>query len=234
MKKNRTNIVIIILSTIIIFTSFTDCRVIKGLKYLNTKKIKSTEKHYENKTIIFTEIHHAGRVKFYNKLKDTITYYKESGYIVFYEQVAHRCSDFDSLTNDIIIRKTRKLIGIIPTLKTYELFDSLPNFTAQPPMDSLNIDSTDINADITLIQLINQYEKIYGEIVLDKVDLEVPLDGEYKRKKLKDADKIIVDYRNLKLAEKVYISKYNKIIVIYGEGHRKGFFMYLKKFYENQ
>ena len=186
MKKTSPNIVLIILSAIIIFTSFSGCRVIKGLKFLNTKKIKSTEKHYENKTIIFIEIHHAGRVKFYNKLKDTITYYKENGYIVFYEQVAHRYSDFDSLTNDIIIRKTRKLIGIIPTVKTYELFDSLPNFTAQPPMDSLNIDSTDINADITLIQLVNQYEKIYGEIVLDKVDLEVPLDGEYKRKKLKD------------------------------------------------
>ncbi len=217
----------------LILLTFSSCKVtkiIKGLYSLNTKKISLTEKHFGDKTILFIGIHHAGRNVYYQNLSDTIAYYKENDFIVYYEKVKSKETNYDSLESDIIERKVRKMIGVLPNKAFYSYFDSLVNFTMQPPYDSLNIDSSDINADVSLKELIFEYEKVNSEITLTEIDT-IAFDAYYCEKAMKGVDKIIIDFRNKHIAKTVYLSEHKNIIVLFGVAHRKGFFKELASLY---
>jgi len=225
MKKTK----ILIFSIILVI--FSSCGIIKGLYYFNKKEITLTEKHFADKTIVFVEIHHAGRNVFYQKLSDTIAFYKKNDFVVFYESVKHKASNYDTLEADIIKRKARKIMGMLPSMETYSLFDSLDNFTVQPTFDSLiSIDNNDVNADVSLEELISEYENVYGEIILSEIDT-VGFNAEYDGKKMKGVDNIVIDFRNKHIAKTVYSSEHRNIIVLFGVAHRKGFFKELANLY---
>ena len=91
-------------------------------------------------------------------------------------------------------------------------------------------DTIDYNIDISVEEIVKQYELKYGEIKLTNNDLNLPLNDFCKeRLPFSKTKKIILDYRNFVLAKKVEESKYNKIIILYGSLHKKGFYKELKK-----
>lgn len=211
------------------------CGLTKGLLAIKNKDLKPQYYTFNEKSIIFAPLAHFSQVEYYDNLKDSIVSWKKNDYTIFYEGIIHKASEMktDSITADISLRKWRKITrGIGATREDYaELSDVFKNAIVQPEYDELGIDSTDINADITLLDLVSKYEEYYGNIYLDTCDLTTALDSTYECKtKLKGKlTPIILDYRNVKLAEKLVASEQKNIVVLYGAKHIKGIKKLLEK-----
>ncbi len=207
---------------------FSGCGLVKGLRAIKNEDVKPQYSTFKDKTIIFTPLTHFGQKIYYNSLRDSIVHWKENGYTIFYEGIIHEASemDLDSISSDNIMRKWRKIAGGEKvTREGYEeLSEVFKNGIVQPENEDLGIDSTDINADITLLDLVNKFEEYYGEVKIDSCDYATHLDSTYTcGKKLKgNLMPIIVDYRNTQLVEKVIITELNSIVVLYGLVHIKG------------
>jgi len=120
----------------------------------------------------------------------------------------------------------------LPFTEGYEeLSEVFKNGIVQPENEDIGIDSTDINADITLLDLVHRFEEYYGEVKLDSCDYAIHLDSTYTcGKKLKgNLMPIIVDYRNKQLVEKVIVTELNCIVVLFGLVHIKGMKKLLKE-----
>jgi len=102
----------------------------------------------------------------------------------------------------------------------------------QPKFNQLNVDSfTSIKTDVSLSELITEFEKKYSEIKLDDCDYMFSLED--KNYKCKSANKslqkkfekeYIQDYRNKHLANKIINSKKKKVLVVYGDTHYVGLY----------
>jgi len=138
-----------------------------------------------------------------------------------------------SISHDILNRKWRRITGGEKmTREGYaELSDVFKDAIVQPENEDLGIDSTDFNADINLLDLVNKFEEYYGEVKIDSCDYATHHDSTYTcNKKLKgNLMPIIVDYRNEQLVEKVMESERENIVVLYGLIHIKGMKELLKK-----
>ena len=223
------------------------CKVVKGFSAMNQEKVKINTFTNGTKEVKFLNNHHVGKQLYYGLIEDIVIKYKAEGYVVFFEAISIT-ELTDSIAIDTEKRKMRKMIGFDAGPKGYgailEELDTLgvsvisryvSKLMVQPPYKNMGVDSTDINADVTRTEMINAYETLYGNIVLEDVDIKTPLGNEYNMKKAvkNDLDPIILDYRNQELANKIMSSKQDKILVFYGEGHKKGFFNALKKMDKN-
>ena len=65
---------------------------------------------------------------------------------------------------------------------------------------------------------------LYVKIYFDSCDLTTSLDSTYNcKEKLKgNLDAVILDYRNIKLVEKIVAAEQENIVVLYGSRHIKG------------
>lgn len=192
---------------------------------LNAMELKSPEIKtltLKNKTIAFTPIAHASTPEFYQSLKNIVDSFKGKGYIVYYEQVK-KALQADSI--DTVSLKFRKMMGIEPTRQTYSILKKFfPDVISQPVYEDLGVTKSDINADVTLKSLVEQYEKLYGNITLNQCDFDTkPGTTMYNCGKLfNDLTPVILDYRNQNVANLIKASNDKKILVIYGARHVPG------------
>ena len=72
---------------------------------------------------------------------------------------------------------------------------------------------------------------MYGKIYLDSCDITTSLDSTYNcKEKLKgNLDAVILDYRNVKLVEKIITAEQENIVVLYDARHIKGLKKLLKE-----
>jgi len=201
-------------------------------------RTKVNDRLYVNndKSIIFIGTHHLGKAEYYETLKEEIKQHKENGYQVYYEMV-NNPEGLDSLSLDSLNRKIRRVFGFMPSVDFYDSSTNgtiLESLVPQPENKDLGIDSLDINADITTLNLLNYYESNYGKVELTNDDFDIPLNRAVSRKaKYSQIFEMTIDYRNIKLAEIICKSDNNKILIIYGLGHRKGFLKELRLLDEN-
>ncbi len=178
-----------------------------------------------DKGIKFIPMHHLGKKGFYDEVKEIIIENKNQGYIVYYELVSTHFAG-DSSFRDTIRRKVRKLKGFNGTYKEAVEGTFLDKYIQQPAYKDLGVDDDDVWADVDYLQLIDQWEKVNGEIILDSIDLNTPF-GEVYDNKLNYSQKqyknIFVGYRNDHLIKRIKTGPDNKILVVYGVGHRKDF-----------
>lgn len=181
-------------------------------------------------------MHHVGKPRFYELLKEHVITFKKEGYIVYFEGSAYS-PGLDSMTIDTFQRKLRKMKGLIidsgyaKYLHEHSLFRSLVD---QPRGANLGLDSNDINVDVHRNVMIEAYEKKYDPISLEKMDFQIPLDPRFGYPKAKKLPKnnvysILIDYRNENLASKIQTSDHKEILVLYGFAHMKGIFSSLQK-----
>jgi hypothetical protein len=202
------------------------CKTVGTL--IEMKKKKAAVKTYTmgDKEIKFISMHHVGKQGFYDDVRKKVIKLKAEGYTVFYEIVLPSTTS-DSITNDLCKRKMRKIKGFNGTYKeNLEKIGFFKKYVQQPSNAQLGADTNDIRADVTSVELINEWEKQNGVIILDSVDLFTPFDGNYKTKKFyttQQRDNIILGYRNSYLANIVKATSHKKILVLYGKRHRKGF-----------
>jgi pheromone shutdown protein TraB len=164
---------------------------------------------------------HIGQEQFYVNVRNEILEFKHKGYVLFYEWI-----DYNQ-TDEITLRKTKKLVGLVPSQKGYSQILSnikLEGVTVQDNQLFLGlVNGRDFNVDITPEEVISAYEKQFGEIQLSREELESPLDELYEPSQgSENLKSIILDYRNRYLASKIQESQYDKIVVIYGADHQIG------------
>ena len=212
------------------------CKLTKGVNSMLTKKVKPKYFTYEDKTIIFTPLVHFGQKEFYDNLSTALVDWKKDGYTIFYEQIGSGQSylGVDSISYDKLQREFRRINGGNATAEDYaeDLQDVFKKGVPQPAYTDLGIDSTDLNVDVSLVDLINKFKELYGEIKLDSCDYTTRLDSSYncyKGLKMKKLEPVYVDYRNTVVVEKIIQSDFNKILVLYGAAHIKGMKKLLKE-----
>lgn len=231
------------LLALFIFSTLTSCSLIflsVGLKrngVFDTKSKLKTLKHKEQ-NILFLGMHHIGRKEFYNDVAKKVDSLQKLGYVVFYEKVANT-KKTDTLIALKNAMKLRKLMGI-PSGK---YLDTTTNIISgrikyrgkyklinQPRYRDLKVDSlTAIWGDVSMNELITEFEKEHSEIKLDSCDYKFSLkDKNYKCKKMDKNKrrsfrmKYVSDYREKHLINKIIESKKKKVLVIYGKAHYFG------------
>lgn len=190
---------------------------------VQVKQIKHQTKTVvlKSKTIKFIPMGHMGQKEFYEDVKASIKKLKKQGYIVFYEGIS-RPKNADSQTFDVLRRKMRKAVGISATSEMYSMLKMIsPELVPQYGDAALGITSADINADINHAQFVQQYEKVYGPVILDSCDLATPLNALYTcgLEVEKESDLVVESFRNEYLAGMIKASTHPKILVIYGAVH---------------
>lgn len=233
-------------SILLMLLIFTSCATIfnkKIIKNLGVENEKTELKFIDNKEqeIIFIPMHHVGRKVYYDDIANKVDSLQKLNFIVFYEGVTYD-KEKDSLIRRKSFLKLRKITGFFPQGQQGYL-DTTTNIIGgkikykgkhklfnQPSYKQLKVDSLNsIRADVYLTQLINDFEKNYGEIILDSCDYKTDFkDKNYKCKKVKRIfrkkfkNEYMKDYRNKYLAEQIFKSEENKILVIYGDAHYTG------------
>lgn len=211
--------------TIILFSALfclVSCKITKSLNELKKENATIYNYAYDGKDIVFLPMHHLGKKEFYDDVQSKVTEYKGKGYRVYYEQISTKL-DVDSLQNDIIKRKVRKIKGSNLNYEEQAKGSFLEKYVKQPKYPDLGITDSDLRADINYLQFINYWEQVNGKIVLNNDDLNTPLDKNYEKDKFYSTSQynaVVIDYRNSYLVDLIKNNKDNKILILYGEGHR--------------
>lgn len=212
--------------------TWSSCKVLVSLRELKRESAKVYTYGFHDKSIKFIPMHHLGKAEFYEDVRKKVGELKQAGYVVFFEEVSSKIN-LDSLQKDTIRRKIRKIKGFNGSYEDAAKGTFLEKYVKQPSYPELGIDSNDLRADIDVLQFIQEWERVNGKIELDSLDLTTPFGGKYEKSTLytkKQYTKVIIDYRNNYLLDLVQSSPHKKILIIYGEGHRKDFAKKLKRF----
>jgi hypothetical protein len=219
-----------IVSLVILISTLSSCKIAHSLIEINKKNAKVYSYKMDDKEIKFIPTHHLGKQKFYDDIKSIVTKYKGNGYRVYYELISTEFTT-DSLLKDTIRRKVRKLKGFSGTYKDNAQGSFFKKYVQQPAYRDMGTTDSDIRADVNYLQLINQWEKINGEIVLDSADLHTSFSEKFSKGLFYTKDQynaIFIHYRNENLINLIKSSTDNKILILYGAGHRKDFKKRLK------
>lgn len=192
--------------------------------------IKTVSKE-NDKEIIIMGMSHLAEQSFYDKVAFKVDSLRDLGYVVHYEGLKISVSE-DEKVNDIYERKFRKL-----TNDALFASDSGKNkkkhkqFVYQ--MDVYHgVDyRNDIWNDASTKDLIDEYEKQFGEVVLSDCDLESSLDEKYKCGKTngKIRHHILYSLREQIMVENLMNEKNNKIVFVVGNKHTPSLMDRLKK-----
>jgi hypothetical protein len=215
-----------VLGLIIFFMS--SCSNIKYVAKMQSNDAEYSDYQYKNQSLRFVGMIHIGQPGFYENVRRLITKSKQEGYVLGYEYV-----DFSEL-NEEQSRKVRKIVGFIPSEAGYKsLTQPLQEkgYAVQNNESFFHlVNDKDYKLDISSLELLQEYEKKYGPIVLEKEDLTTPLDKPIKKTlPKKNQLNIILNYRNERLAAKIDSINVPKLILIYGAKHEKGLIADLKK-----
>jgi hypothetical protein len=221
-----------LLTLIIIVLTFSSCKIVHSLIELNKKTAKVYSYKVDDKDVRFLPMHHLGKRAFYDNVKKIVTENKANGFVVYYELVS---TDFtkDSLLRDTIRRKVRKIKGFGGTYKENMGENHFKKHIQQPSYPDLGTDTKDLRADVNYLQLINEWERVNGAIVLDSMDLHTPFTEKFSKDVFytkSQYNKIFIEYRNEYLINLIRTSPENKILVLYGAGHRKDFKKRIRKY----
>lgn len=212
------------------------------LSFVQPKNINKSLKiiQRDNDTIIFLPMVHIANPNFYNKAKSIIDSLRNEKYIIFYESITFQekylKENLDSLTKEelfIKIRKFRKMLGRFQMNDlTSEKNKSLPSYYKNKKFISqsntlLGIDSTDINADVTMTMLIEAQEKKYGKIILSDCDFKTEFNEKYKCDKVTSYYSINT-FRDSIASNIMMKSRNKKSLLVYGKGHWYGIWPFFR------
>lgn len=183
------------------------------------------------KQIVFIPISHFGTKNLYENIKLKTDSLLKNNFVFFLEGVKSS-KNIDST----FILKKRKFFGLyigensktyLNQLKfQYKNLNFKKELIDQPKYDYFGLNNENsYNIDCTFNDILNEFEKSYGEIKLTECDYKTPILDTYNCKnsyneKLKNS--IIIDYRNQILFNELNNSKFDKIAIIYGKAHLNG------------
>ena len=209
-------------------------------RYIN-KKVVLNKISYNNKSLYFLPIRHIGTKDYYQQVTTKIDSLQSLGYhFIFEGNSLHK--SYNSINDNLEpYLKFRKITGIdilLPYSKIppYSNYCIKYNLIDQPSYSEFGMnESNSKSADLTIKQLIEEYETTYSKIILDPCDYKTNLKEKYSCSKFDENSKkifnkeIILKKRNENLVNKIKENKNEKLLIIYGENH----FEEVKKLLEN-
>lgn len=197
------------------------------------------------KRVYFLGMQHIGKPVYFEDARRRIDSLTSAGYVVFYEGVGFpKGMAPDSASLDTIFRKFRKVTEVYVTdyldrenksiRKPYNVRKYVHQTNALLGIDTGS--RACIHADMSYSELISQYERDKGEIRLSEYDWRTPLLAKYNRRRSKvpgdtteyDSSYMIDRLRERRLYEMIRDSHEDKILVVYGGGHRWGLYRLLQ------
>lgn len=241
---------IVYLILVLVCTTFISCSKL-WLKYSGILESKPELKTITNgeKTVVFLPLHHIGRKMYYEDIEKKIDSLQAIDFVVFYELVSAKDTNQENMINTA--RKFRKIQGDFQAKNGYLdtinnkiygsiSYDAKYNLVNQPEFTVMGIDTlTAVNADLSLEELVMEFEKKHGEVHLDSCDNNTGFSESYEceplTKKLKKDFKknYILGLRNKNLADMISATSSKNIFVIYGARHYKGMFEELREIDHN-
>ncbi len=165
------------------------------------------------KKIYFIGTHHIGTENFYNNIKTKIDSLHKHGYILYFEGIRSDTTSDGFLFRKMISKKFKKIMGKSFSMNEHyiEFASKYEGLIAQPEIDSLGGNSNDINADVSVKDIVEYYEQKYGavndSIIYQKNYKEITQD-------------ILQEFRNKRLYNLIKTSKHRKILILFGMGHK--------------
>lgn len=190
---------------------------------------------YKGKSIYFVETRHIGTKNYYKHINSITDSLGKIGYVTFYESVE------EDYIDTLFLKKFRKITGLDLTKKYLDTTNNLladkfkisNKYVNQPKSSELiSRNSKSFIIDIPLYSQIKKFEEDTEEIKLNECDLIVKLGEQYNCEPIKKSERnrydkfmheYVIEMRNKNLADQVINSEFNKIIIIYGKNHYKGF-----------
>jgi hypothetical protein len=206
------------------------CKPITYIKKMYAKEASFERWSNGDKTVVFIPMSHVSTPEFYADVKRIIDSMKHKNYTVYYEGTKKEKIS-DSTLNDRFERKLRKMLGFYMDSVGYAaIFHKAGIFKTkidQPAYHKLGIDNYDHNVDVTINDIMEAYEKQYGEIKLEVADMQIPLRSSagYRnsmRLPRKKVENIVVGFRNTHLSTYIANSSDSNIVIVYGLAHLKG------------
>lgn len=199
-------------------------------KGLYDEKAKILSFKSNEKEVVFIPMIHVGTESFYKDVKLKIDSLSNLNYFFYFELIEAE------LAKDTFIRKFIKLTEIPIQKDGYKpAIDSIfkanniklkKELISQPSYEYFGLDSNNSkNVDLSLVELVNYFEKKYYPIELEKCDYEISIYEKPKcpLKLTKEVrDDVMLTPRNNKVLNELNIDAKNKIVIIYGKGHLKG------------
>ncbi len=211
---------------ILFLIATSSCQIIQNLSVIYSTEVEYNDYRSQDKQMRFVKMHHIGKQAFYDNVVKEISAAKKDGYVLFYELIE------DADMDDLAKRKFRKFYGFLPSPEGYKNMSESADasLVAQNNDWFMNLENDlDFNVDLTGLQVIAAYEKMYGELELTDEDLNTPLSEKINTvEPSEQVETIISGQRDKHLAEEIENSSYAKIIVIYGRDHESGLFKQLK------
>jgi hypothetical protein len=238
---------------IMFLIALSSCLLFKSQDASASQQLEYEEWSNDSKTVFFVSMKHTGHPGFYKNVQKLIHEKKSQGYVAFYEGVKMKTeSDSvplsekeleyrqyfkgteikeDSLKYLITVAKYKRMVGSRVD-STYYSKHSKNGNVAQPGSQAFGFDGNDVNADLSVFQIVQGYERSFGEINLIRDDLFLPIGEDValnRRLPLYNVLSIIMDLRTKRLSELIHTSGDNKILVVYGKMHKEGVFKELVK-----
>ena len=214
--------------TLLLLSSFSlvSCQsfFVKMVADKNVNKKILTYKNENGTTLVYLPTVHTGKKEYFQSIKKIVDSLRKENFLVAHEGVLLNSNNPDYETN---AKKLRKILGFhIGNMKT-DSQDALPNFYNKKKYIIQNDSLIGINRktdslfDVKLEDLINDYERKYGEIALNEYDMKTALNEHYQTKNKSGCVYCITqEFRNPLVKNKVEENKHKNIVLLFGKGHK--------------
>jgi hypothetical protein len=242
---------------VFLIITITACSTLQTVKKMKSKRATVSEWKAEDKTVLFIPMIHIANPDFYNSVRKIIESKKAEGFIVYYEGTKMKAVDdtikkqlldkpyvkyyhgpqhIDSICQVVYRKKINKFIGFIPDSTSRQLYIPKKGFfsgmVVQPTPKVLGTDHNDRNVDVGDNEMVDTYEKWFGEIMLEEADFTIMPGSSYPKSLRLPKDNvksILINYRDEYLAQRIQASTDKKILVLFGMAHMGGTFEQLKR-----
>ncbi len=223
---------------------------------MKSKRATVSEWRAGDKTVLFIPMVHIANPEFYESVRKKIESKKAEGFIVYYEGTKWKAIDdtikkqllnkpfvkyylgpqhIDSICQVVYRKKLNKFVGFVPDSALYQRYIPEKGFfsgmVVQPSARVLGTDYNDKNVDVGHNEMVDVYEKRFGEIMLEEADFAI-MPGNTYPKSLKlpkdNVKSILISYRDEYLARHIHSSTDKKILVLFGMAHMDGTFEQLR------
>lgn len=244
------------------------CGMLSGSKKRAEQPLHDTQKLVDpatGKEVVFIWMQHLSSESGYAEIRAYLDRMKEEGYVTFSESIIARpfhidtvgevtmrqlqqmeraFSKEDSLRQDTLLRKCRRMLGFMLTPEGYadttnvslpeKIRKEYKGYVSQTEERLGLTTDKDIWVDYSLRDITEVCERRYGEIPLTDYDLQTGLLEKYAPEEPSPQHMrsyYILFARNDYLVRRIAESPRPKIVVVYGAGHSFGVLWQLKKFH---
>ncbi|UFH32407.1 hypothetical protein LNP04_01485 [Chryseobacterium sp. C-71] len=190
----------------------------------NINKKILTYKNENGSTLVYLPTVHTGKKEYFDSIKKVVDSLRKENYMIAYEGII---MNSDSADYELNSKKLRKVLGFhVGNMNQSK--ESLPDFYNKKDYIIQNnillgIDTQkDVVFDVTLDDLIKNYEKAHGEIQLNEYDLKTALNEKYEMRKNKKGCVYCMTqgYRDDFVVKKVSENKEKNMVLLFGKAHK--------------